>query len=268
MWPVLGAGVGVLTVSVTPLSDDSARGISGLAVGPDGAPWAVSERQRPRLLQLSADGVIVARHPVSRTPWGFDLESVDWLEPGLLVLGAEHPLRGQAAVLLATWDGQRAEVVRIWRSGRGGLSGAVAINEGFEGICASDDLIAVAGETPMVTDTGSVAPLYLIRRDGLDWHRPTVDAVVYLPLPEGGSISALDCGADGEITAVVRGRPGGQPMRGLLRYTVGAPVVEHLDLGAAVSAHNLEGLISAPGGWRAISDAPAGVAAWVDIRLR
>ncbi|MFT5682654.1 MAG: hypothetical protein ACI8RZ_003578 [Myxococcota bacterium] len=269
MWPVLVMGVGSLEVTITPIEDEEAHGLSGLSRAPDGSLWTVSERQRPRLIRLTEDGTAVQqRLPVTRTPWGYDLESVDWLDDDLLIFGTEHPVRGKASVLLATWEGNRVKVARTWPAGWGGLNGEIALNRGFEGICAGGGLIAVASETPMETSKGAVAPVYLIDQSNLDWYRPVVDETVYLPLPEGGTISALSCGPGEQVSAIVRGRSMEGAMRGILRYTVGAKQVEYFPLGEVLAPHNLEGLIADEGGWQAISDAKSGEAVWVDIRLR
>lgn len=269
MWPVLVMGAGSLAVTITPIQDAEVRGLSGLSAAPDGSLWAVSERQRPRLIRLSEDGTTVQqRLPVTRAPWGYDLESVDWLDDELLIFGTEHPVRGKASVLLATWEGNRVRVARTWPAGWGGLSGEVSINRGFEGICASDDFIAVASETPMPVGDGAVAPVYLVRRSSLDWHRPVVSQTVYLPLPEGGTISALACGPGEQISAVVRGRSTEQTVRTIVRYTVGADHAELFVLGEALNPHNLEGLVAEEGGWRALSDAEPGAAVWVEIAVQ
>ena len=263
-------GTEPLEVTITPFEDNGTRGISGLSEAEDGTLWAVAERQRPRLLRLSADGArVVEKVPVFRVPWGFDLESVDWLDDELLVFGTEHPLRGQASVLLAKWNGERVRVVRVWKAGRGGLNERVAFNHGFEGICASRDFIAVASETRIPTETGNAAQIYLIRRSGLDWYRPVVDDTFYLPIPTNTAISALHCGENGQLSAIVRGQTEGAVFRALLQYTIDTQQVELFELAESLDPHNLEGLIADDdGGWWALSDAAEGEAVWVELKRR
>lgn len=267
MTPLMLVWGGPVVVTMVPAHDSGSHGISGLAQAPDGGLWAVSERSKPRLLALSEEGAVRAKHRVARVPWGMDLESVDWLDEDTLLLGTEHPIRGRASVLLAEWDGHRARVVREWEAGHGGLPDDIDRNSGFEGLCVGEDIIALGLEMRTTVADGYAAPIYIVSRAGLDWHRPTVAQTILLPLPEHASLSALHCGPGGQLSVLARGRNSQGVWRYLMRHTLGEDRVEVFDLGEELAPHNVEGLIEADGGWWLITDARPGGATWLRVTL-
>lgn len=171
-------------------------GLSGLAAGPDGTLWAVTERP-PRLVQLDGGGSTILRTlPIEGLPGGVEPESVVVTASGAIWAGTEGPapFRAQDLVVRLRISGAAATVVETlpvpWT-----LFGLEADgNKGLEGLCEAGGRLLVGGEPVDAGPDGRRAPLALYTDEG--W------LPYWLPLAsEEGKLAALWCQAtpDGAI---------------------------------------------------------------------
>ncbi|MCP3978522.1 MAG: esterase-like activity of phytase family protein [bacterium] len=180
------------------------RGISGLARAPDGALWAVGERDRVLLKLSAADGVTLSRRTIEGVDRGVDLESLARLSETSIAAGTESREHGRAVDLiyfveLGTDDARVTHHI-VFPYSLWGVS--PKRNEGVEGLCHADSILLAGIETVVERDGDRLAAV----------GRYDVDAETWTPFwlrltSPAGKLSALDCRTDGdelEVLAVER----------------------------------------------------------------
>lgn len=171
------------------------RGVSGMAIDPAGAMWAVAERDRA-LFRLRFDGGVPrldgAPLRLEGVPGGVDTESLAWLGPGSIALGTEDQYeRKREVVLTATVGKAGARVtgeleipLKPWK-----IKGKP--NAGVEGLCAAERHLLAIFETTREKKGRRLAGLAARTGEG-KW----VELKLVLTT-DTGKISSLACRAIG-----------------------------------------------------------------------
>jgi len=177
------------------LAAQDVRGISGLARSPDGALWAVAERDHVLLSLSATDGSTISRRTVEGVGGDEDLESLAWLADTRIAVGTERTAadRETDAIYFLELGPADARVTRrvelrydLWGIKPRG-------NQGIEGLCNAGSTLLAGVETPVERDGRRLAPIgrYDMEREAWTplWLGLTSDT---------GKLSALDCRTDGD----------------------------------------------------------------------
>ena len=229
---------------------DTAPGLSGLAVEPDGALWTVSERDE-RAYRITLDAQLrpaLETFVVAGVPTGIDLEGIALLGPDRFAFGTEGREAGAATVLLAERRARSLVITGAITIPDARLGISLAANQGAEGVCGHGETIIAAIEGAGVADGRRWAPLVRIEAGEIARvHRLWLTTAT-------GKISGLDCevGPDGTVTgwAIERHFAVTKVLTFVLPPRDG-DVTPHeaLDLGAILNSRlNLEGIARARDG--------------------
>lgn len=233
----------------TEITLDTAPGLSGLAVAPDGAVWTVSERGAAAY-HITLDARLapaVTTVPVEGIPAGLDLESIAMTADGRFVLGTEGKVDSAAHVLFAERRGDRLVVTSELVLGSDEVGTEFANNHGVEGACAVAGTVLVGFEGVGRDGDRRWAPI--VRLEG----GRAVRAYKLWLTSETGKLSTLECrrGRDGALEALAIERH--FEVTRLLAFTLGdgAELVPRiaLDLSPIIRGRlNLEGVAWLPDG--------------------
>ncbi len=229
-------------------------GLSDLALAPDGSLWTVAERgQAAFRIVLDGDRLgSLERVAITGLPAGVDLEAIDVLEGGGLILGTEGHDVGAAGVWLASpaADGSMTATALLAIDGaRLGLT--VQANHGVEGVCALAGPLTVVAAIETVEEQGGVRlapvlvqqldtpgarPMPALHRVRLTSPTGKLSAIDCTPSPRGDGVDVIAIERHFEVTRIVGfhlpARPGAAPVE--------ATVV--LDLATMARGRNFEGL--------------------------
>lgn len=190
-------------LAVTWHGEDSApdlHGLSGLARAPDGALWAIPERQ-DFLVQLLPQGAKLALRPIPLVGKPDDADTEDltlWQEPGgpvqVAIATEKHgSAYGTDHILLGTLEPGKATITRSIPLDYSNWGILAQSNHGLEGLCWAGALWTVS-ETVVDNQGPRWAPL--ARRDGDKWTAGRLQLT-----SKDGKLSGLVCRrtADGQV---------------------------------------------------------------------
>jgi hypothetical protein len=174
---------------------DTPPGMSDLSLDDQGNLWSVPERDR-FLLELTVDGKILQKYPITGVPDGMDTESVAWLGQDHFVIGVEGGQEPTAGLLFADLKGNTL-VVDQTRDLTHEVGVPLIKNHGVEGVCGRGNDLLIAIETVgKLPDGKRYAPLARLRDNVLTLSQLTLTSDV-------GKVSALFCTFEPDGTAHV-----------------------------------------------------------------
>jgi len=166
-----------------------APGLSGLALGPDGALWAIPEERR-ELLRIDRETGAVVAYPILGMPEEVEAEALAYRGRGEFLVGteADGDDRPHDHLYLLDFDGRVARVRETYECPYE-LWGLQSVhNRGLEGLCSVGDRGAVvAAEITGTTDGRRYAPLAWRTNDG-EWNAYQV----WLS-SEAGKLAGITC---------------------------------------------------------------------------
>ena len=237
------------------LDTGDAHGLSGLALAPDGALWAVAERASAAFrieLDLGRSPPVVRaieRWPVTGLTGGEDLEAVAVLDDGSLLIGTEGGAPGRVHARTVVPAGDHLEVRGEPVALAAALLGVDAgDNHGIEGACALPGLAVLAVEATGRDAEGRWAPVILV--DPAQGAPPVVRRLRLTT--DTGKLSGLDCWREGDRRRAIAIERHFAVTR-ILAFDLDGdgPIVPTVvrDLGPVLrGALNLEGLVRLPDG--------------------
>jgi hypothetical protein len=229
---------------------DTAPGLSGLAVDPEGGLWTIAERDAKayRITLDAANTPTLETLNVEGIPPKLDLEGIAWLGHDEFALGTEGRTDGIATVLLAQRRDTTLAVTTTIELPESKIGISLPANHGAEGLCGEDDTIIVAIEGAGSANGKRYAPVVRIAHgEIIRTHRLWLTT-------KTGKISALDCTIAPDGTAVVIAIERHFSVTKILRFTVpptdgDITPTEALDLGPVLNSRlNLEGIARTPDG--------------------
>lgn len=229
---------------------DTAPGLSGLAVDPEGGLWTIAERDAKayRITLDAANTPALESFTVEGIPPNLDLEGIAWLGHDQFAFGTEGKTDGIATVLFAQRRGTTMAVTSSLDLPESKIGIALPANHGAEGLCGEDDTIIVAIEAAGTANGKRFAPIvHIAHGEIIRTHRLWLTT-------KTGKLSALDCAIapDGTAEAIAIERH--FSVTKILRFTVpptdgDITPAESLDLGPVLHSRlNLEGIARTPDG--------------------